>query len=140
MREIFDKLSIRTTDYFASIGILNEKFLSKIMNGVKGMACVGPVDKKRYKNLENIRVVKDIKELEESVFDKILAVYSEYLNFKELVKVVDHFGMVLIQDVPINKQSVLLNLLGTKAGIFETWILRNRNQSFVDLLFKVRKY
>jgi len=138
MKDVFDKLSIRTTDYFAAIDVDNESLLSKICDSVKGIACAGEVGKKKFDNLKDVKIVKSLKQLDDSVFDKVLAKYSDTLNLKSLVRITDHFGMVLICNVPKNKVGILADVLGRKAGIFELWSIPDK--SSVDILFKVRKY
>ena len=137
---VAEKLSLRTVDYFASIGIDDGVFLSGFVDMTKGTACVANFNKDRFKKLANSKVVEDVRSLDDSVFDKVLANYSDDLNIRQLVRITDNFGMVLIQNVPNNKQKVLTRLLNNKAGIFDIWTLFNNRVGSCDLLFKVRKY
>jgi hypothetical protein len=135
-----EKLSLRSSDYFVAIGIEDGKFLSRFIDDTRGVACVARFNKSKFPKLKDSKIVDDIKNLDDSVFDKVLANYSDDLNIKHLVRIADHFGLVLIQNVPYNRQKILSQLLQVKAGIFEIWSLSGNRSGLCDLLFKVRKY
>ena len=85
MQEIFDKLSVRTTDYIATIGVEDERLLSEMLGSVKGMVCVGDINKKRFKNLEDVKVVKSIEDLDRSAFDKVFTIYGNNFKVRDLI-------------------------------------------------------
>jgi len=140
MNENFDKLSIRATDYLTAVDVGNERFLYDAAKTVKGMVCVGCPKRKGTSGLDSVKFVKNIRQLDSSVFDKLITTYSEALNLKSIVRVVDHMGLALINKIPIEKLEIFTKLLEKKAGIVEVWPIYSRNSNFCDILFKVRKY
>lgn len=140
MNENFDKLSIQTTDYLAAVDVANERLLYDMAKTVKGMVCVGRSKRRASSDLKDVRFVKSIKQLDDSVFDKLIITYTESLNLKSIVRVTDHRGMVLITRLPSEKLEIFIKLLEKKAGIFEVWPIYGRDSRVCDVLFKVRKY
>lgn len=140
MQEVFDKLSIRTTDYVATIGVKDERFLSQMLDSVKGMVCVGDINKKKFKNLENVKVVKSVGDLDNSAFDKVLVSYGDNFRAKELIDISDNLGMVLVGRLPKDMRGKGFKIALRKMGIFEIWELERNLSNSVDLLFRVRKY
>ena len=140
MIDILNKLSISSKDYIACIDTVDERILFDIYNTVKGIVCVGRTTKKNFDGFQNIKILKSAKQLDESIFNKILANYSEDLNLKYLFDSTENLGLVLICNVPHDKESMLSELLERKAGIFDFWSFKNNTKNTVDILFKVRKY
>lgn len=148
MRNVMDKLSIRNTDYFASVGEFNDLFLARMTKSTQGMVCVGSVNKKVFPDLRNIRVLDTEKQLDDGAFDKILAEYNDWLSLEDLIRASDHMGMVLVVNIPKNILDDPKIIGGRLAlfkkfrdrGIFEVWFLRSSRKGYFDLLFKVRKY
>jgi hypothetical protein len=147
MRELLEKLDIRSTDFVATVGHEDGFFLMNLKNCSRGLACVGNLNKKLFSGLRGVRSLDSEKQLDDGAFDKILAVYSDYLSLDELVRAVDHKGMILVSGVPkslvddpkiIGGKKGLLRKFHNQ-GIFEVWFLRGKKGTF-DLLFRVRKY
>ena len=140
MKNILDKLMIRSSDYVATVDVEDDNVLSKIYRIAKGMICAGKVGQDDLSGLEKIKVVKNIKQIDEDVFNKIIVIYSDEINLKSLVRIAEHLGHVLICEIPIDKKEIFENLLAQKAGIYETWDFAGDKKGCVDFLFKVRKY
>jgi hypothetical protein len=147
MKDVFNKLDIRHSDFVATVGIESEFFLMQLQKSASGLACVGDIDKKTFSDLRKVRSLDSEKQLDDRAFDKIVARYNDYLSMDELIRATDHMGMVLITGIPreiIDDPKVVGGRKGllmkfAKQGIFEVWFLRGRKGTF-DLLFKVRKY
>jgi hypothetical protein len=146
---IMDKISLRNTDYLASIGIDNELLLINLLKSSSGLVCAGSnMNKKMFVDLRSVRSLESEKDLDDGAFDKIVAVYSDYLSIDDLVRATDHFGMVLIVDIPKEiiadprviggKKGILKKFYDR--GIFEVWFLEGNQKDTFELLFKVRKY
>ena len=138
--ETLDMLSMRTTDFVATIDIDDGNFLSRLARCTNGMACVAKLNKNRFEDLKNVRFVPRLKDLEDSVFSKVLARYHYKLNLRHLVRITEPLGLVLIQGVPKEKCDKLSQLLYDKSGIDEIWQLPGCYANSTDLLFKVRKH
>lgn len=134
-----DKVDARRSSYLATVGIENGKFLSELRGAVAGMSCVSNFDKSKYKELQSVRSVGSLKNLDSNIFDRVIAQYSSELSFKELVRVAEDFGKVLIQGISKEQIGGLIRLLNNRGGIFETWTFGGYNGT-IDLLFRVRKY
>ncbi len=140
MKDVFEKLFVRSSDYVATVDVEDGYILSHLFKHSKGLVCAGRISNKNFEGLGTVKVVKGVKQLDQSIFNKVLAVYSDELNFKGLVNSVDNLGLVLLCRVPEEKKEVIENLLAQKAGVFEIWDLNSDKQNCIDLLFKVRKY
>lgn len=135
---ILNQLSVRTGDYMAAVYIFDNKLLSYLFKSVKGLACVGNVNK--TESMQGTKVVQGTHSLYSDVFDKIISNYDPRLDIRELVRVADDFGLVLLLNVPIDKIIGVVSFLNNRTGIFDTWTFKNRSSDTVNLLFKVRKY
>jgi hypothetical protein len=140
MKDVFEKLSVRSTDYIATVDVEDSTILSNLHSSCKGMVCVGKVSNKNFEGLGTVKLVKGVKQLDPSIFNKILAVYNDELNIKGLVTATENFGLVLICRVPEEKRELFTGLLAQKAGIFDVWNLDSDKKGAIDILFKVRKY
>jgi len=133
---VFNKLSVHSKDYFAVIGNIDYNLLEDIKKSTKGIVCVGKTD---FSSFE-VRSVKSVKHLDDSAFDKVLMYFdsNDVVQPEELIRITDHFGMVLINDFPkVLSKSAFSRL--EDLGIFEYWSLQNQSKDSFDLLFKVRK-
>ena len=140
MIQTLEKLSLRKTDYIAMVGDFDGFSLSSILKSASGMVVVGDVNKKMFSNLRDVRSLEHEAQLDEDAFDKILINYSDDLELYNLYKAADHFGLVLITNVPFKVAEGYEKTLNAW-GIYETWRLNNnfRTKGTCDLLFKVRK-
>jgi hypothetical protein len=140
MKNVLDKLMMRSNDYVAAIDVEDDHVLADIRSTAKAMVCVGKAGSVGFEGLKDIKVFKSIKQVDESVFNKVLVTYSDELNLKNVVRIAENLGMVLICGVPGDKKEVFENLLARKAGIYEVWDFESDKKDNVDFLFKVRKY
>ena len=130
---MLNKLSVRTSDYVAAIGV-GDKLLTSLVGSARGVAYAGS-----GKPLI-CRSVQSVADLEDSVFDKVITPYSSHVNFRELIRVADHGAMVLVTYVPNDGDLCGIESYLERKGVFERWCLRRSKDDCVDLLFKVRKY
>lgn len=148
MKDFLNKLDIRSSDFVATVGFEDGFFLTEMKRLSKGLACVGSINKKTFSDLRGVRSVDSEKQLDDGAFDKILAVYSDYLSLDDLIRSADHLGMVLVTNIPreiLDDNTVVGGRKGllmkfNKQGIFDVWFLKNGRKGTFDLLFKVRKY
>jgi hypothetical protein len=148
MRELLEKLDVRSTDFVATVGHDDGFFLADLKNSTRGLACVGEINKKLFSGLRSVRSLESEKQLDDSAFDKIIAIYDDYLSLDDLIRAADHKGMILVSDIPRNilddpkvaggRKGLLMKF--HNKGIFEVWFLRGRQKGTFDLLFKVRKF
>lgn len=140
MNNVFEKLSVRSSDYVACINIEDDKILSSMQKSVKGMVCAGKISKTNFDGLKNIKIVKKTQSLDEGIFHKVLCIYNDELNLRTLVKISENFGLVLVCNTPRQKAGIFEDLLSSKAGVCDFWHFNSGKEGYVDFLFKVRKY
>jgi len=147
MNDLFNKLDIRSSDFVATVGYEDGFFLTELKRASNGLACVGDINKKMFSDLRNVRSVDSEKQLDDNVFNKVAAIYSDHLSLDDLIRSTDHMGMILISEIPreiVDDPKVLGGRKGLlmkfhNKGIFEIWFLKSKKGTF-DFLFKVRKY
>jgi len=140
MRNVLEKLMVRSSDYVATIDVEDDYTLASMYDAAKAMVCVGRMGQDSFEGLKNTKVIKNIKQMDDNIFNKIVASYSDDLNLRSVVRVAGHMGLVLICDVPEQKKEIFESLLAKKAGIYEVWDLESDTNECVDFLFKVRKH
>ena len=96
MKDVFDKLFVRSTDYVATVDVEDSDVLSDLYQSSKGLVCVGKVSDKNFEGLGTVKMLKGVKQLDSSIFNKILAVYNDELNIKGIVSAAENLGLVLL--------------------------------------------
>ena len=140
MKNVFEKLDIRGCDYVAAIDIEDDNILSQLYHSSKGLVCAGKAGTKRFDGMKEINIYKEPKQIDDDVFNKVVANYEDDLNLKGLVRISENKALVLICGVPQEKKDIFESILEKKAGIFEYWDFDSDKQDCRDFLFKVRKY
>jgi hypothetical protein len=136
MKDLHEKLSIRTTDYVAIDSYFDSGVWNGVRDSVRGAVSFG-VAAFQQPGVRNFGSVKD---LDPDAFDKILVNYTDGLRVKDLIKAADHFGLVLVKNFPRDKKGFPFRGALKKNGIYEVWDLGNEKPGTIDLLFRVRKH
>lgn len=136
MTELFEKLSIRTTDYVAIDSRVDSGVWNEIKDTVRGAVSFG----KGAFQQTGVRSLGSVKDLDPGAFDRVLVYYDDALRVKDLISAADHFGLVLVKNFPRDKRGIPFRAALKRNGMFEVWELSCKASGAVDLLFRVRKY
>lgn len=133
---VLNQLSLRTTDYVALVG-QNEDTVKVVQDVASGVVC------SQGKKYEGIKFVPDLRELDESAFDKVLVDWNSVKKAERILSSVlkscEHLGLVIVQNVSSRLKKNCVSYIESK-GIYDWWLLTSNNNKTFDLLFKVRKY
>lgn len=139
MRNVVEKLFVSSQDLVAAVDVTDDYTLEDLHKTSKTLVGAGVFGRRGFEGMKNVKIVKGPRQLDDSVFSKVVAKYNDDLNLKSLVRICDNKGLVLITSLPEDKVSEFEGLLADKAGVFETWTLASDKPNCSDFLFKVRK-
>jgi len=132
--KVLNQANIKTTDYVVAFNV-NKAVAKSIYKTSKGLVLSG-----KY-SMKECRYVKNISDLEEDAFDKVIVFCKDKLPVKlhHLVKITENLGFVLIKDLDAKNSEFVRRWLG-KNGIFDMWHFRKRKSEHSSILFKVKKW